>query len=124
MGTRKERLRMGNREAKLNSLMEHMSMLLEDGPDIIRLLENYNYSDNAECLEIITTLPSAVNIDVFIATVNRWREIQRRYNKPLRVYAFSYNTKVEKIFMRLVQEHDEILLTPIPGVWKGDVRHA
>lgn len=124
MGTWKERLRMGNREAKLNNLLKHLGVLLEDGPDIIRLLENYNYSGNTEYLEIITTLPSAINIDVFIATVNRWREIQKRYNKPLRVYAFSYNTEVEKMYMRLVQEHDAILLTPIPGDWKGSIEHA
>lgn len=99
-------------------------MLLEDAPDILRLLANYNYFEDAKMLEIVATLPSAVNIDMSIATVQRWKGIQQRYNKPMRVYAFSYNPAVEKLFMRLIQEQENIFLTPIPGEWRGKLSNA
>lgn len=109
--------RVGNFEA-------HLDMLLEDCSNIIQLLANYNYFEDSKTLELVTTLPSAVDIDVSIATVQRWKELQKRYNKPLRIYAYSYNPEVEKLFLRLIQESENIFLTPIPGEWKGRITYA
>lgn len=114
---------MGNK-IKPHNFEEHLEMLVDDCHDIVRVLKNYNYFEGADQIEIMATLPSAINIDVFIGMVNRWRELQEMYDKPLRIYAYSYNSQVEKMFMRLIQEHDKILLTPIPGEWKGRILHA
>lgn len=115
---------MGNKVALQRDFAEHLEMLIEDCSDIVRVLKNYNYFEDLEIVEIMATMPSAVNVDVFIATVNRWRELQQMYNKPLRVYAYSYNPTVEKMFMQLIQPHEQIFLTPIPGEWRGRIRHA
>lgn len=102
-----------------SSIDKHLDLLLEDCPNIVKMLSNYDFNNNPEYLELKTTLPAAINIDVFIATVQRWKEIQRMYKKKLRIYAYSYNDTVEKYFQRLLQDHEDILLTVIPGALKG-----
>jgi len=115
---------MGSKTVVTTDFGKHLELLLDDSADLVTQLAKYNYFEDAPTLEIKTTLPSAVNGNLAIAAVRRWREISERYNKPLRVYAYSYNDAVEKLFLRLIQEHDNIFLSVIPGEWRYTLNNA
>lgn len=103
---------------------KHLELIMDDSADLVAKLARYNYFENAKTLEIKTTLPSAVNGNLAIAAVKRWRELSERYGKPIRVYAYSYNDAVEKLFLRLIQEHDDIYMSVIPGEWRNTFNDA
>ena len=114
---------MGNRSSR-SLVDEKLASLIEDNNNIISNLIEGGYTPDSEVVEIVTDLPSAVDIDVCIGTVMRWKSIREYFNRPIRIYAWSYNVVVEKYFLQLVQETDDVLLTVLPGELKGANRYA
>ena len=114
---------MGNRNRE-TAINEKLATLVEDNPNVLANLIDAGYNPDSEIVEILTTLPAAVDIDVFIGTVMRWVNICEYFNRPIRVYAWSYNQDTEKIFTQLVQERKEVFLTPLPGYLRGELSHA
>lgn len=95
--------------------LEFLNSMVEDGPDVISKLAKIGITKGCENVSITTTLPSIINVDVFIATLQRWKNIQRYFDAPLRIWAVCYNTSVEKFMLDIVQEQENIFLTVIPG---------
>lgn len=114
---------MGNRNSK-PVVNEKLASLVEDNTNIIADLIEAGYNPDSELVEMVTDLPSAVDIDVCIGTVMRWKNIREYFNRPIRIYAWSYNVIVEKYFLQLVQEVSDITLTVLPGELKGANRYA
>lgn len=100
------------------TLDTYLTSLIKDGPEVVTNLYRAGYEKGCEEVAISTTLPSVVNIDVFIGTLQRWRNIQQTFGAPLRIWATCYNTSVEKYMLSLVQEQDKLFLTIIPGELK------
>ena len=102
----------------------HIEAVVMDCPDVICKIVQLGYHMDNEVVEIATVLPSALDISVNIGMVQRWRDISKYFNKPVRIYGWSYNTEVEKCFLSLVQEKKDIFLTVLPGELRGEKKHA
>lgn len=97
----------------LGSIDRHLDALLTDGPDIIQRLTRIGGA-NGPAIEIKAELPARVDCDIIIAMVNRWSDISFYYNKPVRVYGWCYNDKVEDYMQSLVCHRENVHLTVLP----------
>lgn len=102
----------------------HIDSLVTDCPDVISKIVQLGYDRDTEVIELVTVLPSALDISVNIGMVQRWRDISKYFGRPVRIYGWSYNTAVEKCFLSLVQEKADIFLTVLPGELRGEKKHA
>ncbi len=92
----------------------YLDAMVKDAPDVLYQLSQIKFTSADEPAEILTELPAAVNVDIILGMVNRWREVQVQMNRPLRVYAWSGERCVEKYVMGCVQRFPDICLTPLP----------
>jgi hypothetical protein len=88
--------------------MESRSKLTDDE----FLVYNLSQLDNLpEIIEIEGTLPVNVNLHAMLAKIRRWNELSERFNRPVRIYAGSYNLGIEKLMQSLLLEYDNIYLS-------------
>lgn len=102
----------------------HLGALVTDCPDVISKIVQLGYDQDSEVIELATVLPSALDISVNIGLVQRWRDIGKYFDRPVRIYGWSYNTEVEKCLLSLVQEKKDVFLTVLPGELRGEKKHA
>lgn len=109
--------------SSLLTLDDRINGVLQDSPDILyRLCKLDNNSDKP--IEIVSELPAAADPDIILGYVSRWREIQLYFNRDLRVYAWSYNTEVEKCVLGCVQNMQHICVTTLPIYLKENKRYG
>lgn len=95
------------------TLDERINGVVKDGPDILVKLSKLTPKDN-EPIEIVTELPAATDPDIILGYVRRWRDIQLQFKRDLRVYAWSYDTKVEKYILGCTQNMSHVHVTVLP----------
>lgn len=105
------------------SLDERIDGMMKDSEDILYKLTKLEAAPDRP-IEIVAELPAALCVDIIIGTVQRWSEIQKHFNRELRVYAWSYNAVVEKYVQNLVRNNDKVLVTVLPMYLKGDVLYV
>lgn len=105
------------------SLDERINGMMKDAPDILYKLTKLEAAPGRP-IEIVTELPAALHTGIIIGAVQRWSEIQKHFDRELRVYAWSYNAVVEKYVQNLVRNHDRVLVTVLPMYLKGDVLYV
>lgn len=72
----------------------------------------------SEIYELQAELPSAMDTRELQALIIRWSELSKALGKTIRVYAWSYNTEVEKHILSMTALHSNILLTILPAYLK------
>lgn len=109
--------------SKTETIDEHIKGLVVDGVDVLHHLSKISRGKD-EPIEIVADLPAATDPDLIIGCVSRWNEIQKHFNADLRVYAWSYNTKVEKYVLGCVQNMSRITVTVLPFCLKETMRYG
>lgn len=95
------------------TLDERINGLVHDSEDILYKLNKLPLNED-EPIEIVTDMPVVPNTDIIIGSICRWREIQKIYQRPIRVYAWVHTTEVEKCLLRCVQNMEDIFVTTLP----------
>lgn len=95
------------------SLEERIDGLVHDAPDILYKLSKLEQRGDGP-IEIVADLPAAPDVDIILGYVQRWCEIQKHFNRDLRVYAWSYNTTVEKYVLGCTLQMSHIAVTILP----------
>lgn len=108
---------------KMYSLDERINGLVKDSPDILYKL-NKLATPKGQPIEIVAELPAAVDPDIILGNVQRWREIQKYFDCDLRVYAWTYNTEVEKYLLGSVQHMSRIAVTTLPMYLKESKKYG
>lgn len=99
------------------SINERIDGCVKDAPDILYTLSRIEPRGD-DPIEIVSELPAAPDVDILLGIVMRWNEIQKHFGRDLRVYAWSYNTTVEKYLMGCVQNLSHIHVTVLPTYLK------
>lgn len=99
------------------TLLEALAKLPEDTGNVIYAVSNSNQVAEKE-IEIVSYLPARLEADIILGYVTRWREVQKYFNKPLRVYAWSYQPDVEKYILKCLAHNKDILVTMLPIKWR------
>lgn len=95
------------------TLDDRINGLMKDSPDILYKLSQLA-TPEGQPIEIVSELPAAIEPNIIIGYVQRWREIQKYFNRDLRVYAWSYSTDVEKYLQNCVQHMSHLTVTTLP----------
>ena len=106
-----------------NPIDRRIGSAVEDGPDVVERLTRLGCASN-DIIEIRTELPARVDCDIIIATVARWCDIARIFGKPVRVYGWSYNEKVEDYIQGIVAQRDNVHLTALPSYLREVKKYA
>lgn len=109
-------------QSRMN-LVERIDSLMHDSSDILYKITKLTPPDGKP-IEIVAELPAALDPEIIIGHVQRWREIQMHFDRELRVYAWTYNAVVEKYVMSCVQTMPKVLVTPLPMSLKGDTLYV
>ena len=109
--------------SSLFTLEDRINGVMQDGPDILYRLSRLNQPAD-QPIEIVSELPAAPDPDILMGYVMRWREIEKHFDKELRVYAWSYNTEVEKCVLGCVQNMSRICVTVLPMYLKENKRYG
>lgn len=99
------------------SLEERIDGLVHDAPDILYTLSKLEQRGDGP-LEIVADLPAAPDVDIILGHVQRWCEIQKYFNRDLRIYAWSYDTTVEKYVLGCTLQMSHIAVTILPTYLK------
>lgn len=105
------------------SLDERINGMMRDSEDIMYKLTKLQPAVGRP-IEIVAELPAALFSDVIVGAVQRWSEIQKHFDRELRVYAWSYNAEVEKYVQNLLRNNPKVLVTVLPMYLKGDVLYV
>lgn len=103
-----------NSKIKELTFEDRLKECVKDGEDVLYQIKQ-KITEDTEVIEIVVELPAAVDIDIIISHVQRWREIQKTFNRDLRVYAWSYSTDVEKRLLSCVQHMSRVCVTILPN---------
>lgn len=95
------------------TLREVLERLPEDTDNLLYKIEHSNQVD-AEEIEIVSYLPARLDADIILGYIMRWREVQKYFNKPMRVYAWSYQPDVEKYILKCLMHNNNIFVTMLP----------
>ena len=98
-------------------IVDYINSLPTDSDQPLREISNFEYP--AETVEIMAELPSYLNFGICDAQIRKWKDIQAAIQKPLRVYAVSYNIAVEKWVTAALRNDEDICITIIPCEWKA-----
>lgn len=112
---------MGNKTTQL-SLDERIGGVVKDSADIIIKLSKLSPVGD-EPIEIVSELPAAADPDIILGNIKRWQEIQKYFNRDLRVYAWSYTVEVEKYVLGVVQNMPRVAVTILPMYLKETKRY-
>lgn len=99
--------------------MSYINNLIEDCPDVIAKLSQSEQMSK-DCLEIVSELPSADMPDLIIGMVQRWVDIQKYFDKDLRIYAWTNNPTVEKYASQCVNPMSRVFITVLPYTFRGE----
>ncbi|MCM1215120.1 MAG: hypothetical protein NC548_11440 [Lachnospiraceae bacterium] len=105
------------------TLEERIDGMMRDSEDILHKITKLK-PPKGRPIEIVTELPAALCVDIIVGNVQRWSEIQKHFDRELRVYAWSVNPIVEKYVQNLVCNMDKVLVTTLPMYVKGDVYYV
>ena len=108
---------------KMYTLDERINGLVQDSPDILYKLCKLA-TPKGQPIEIVTELPAAIAPDIILGHVQRWREIQKYFDCDLRIYAWTYNTDVEKYVLGSVQHMSRIAVTMLPMYLKENKKYV
>lgn len=100
------------------TIEDRIANAVPDAPDVLYTLSRINPPAEGEPIEIVSELPAATDADIVLGYVLRWHEIQEHFGCDLRVYAWSYNTTVEKYVLGIVQNMSKITVTVLPTYLK------
>ena len=100
-------------------LEEHLNNAVSDAPDIVYRLSQLQHKEDSP-IEIVSELPAAVDVDIILGYIARWHDVQEYFNRDLRIYAWSYNTTVEKYILGCVQQMSRIYVTILPAWLRED----
>lgn len=100
--------------------------LLKSTKDDANLIPNLSTVTGADpdlkVLTIESELPAYPDPDIILGYVQRWREVQRLFGKDLRIFAWSYDTRVEKYILACVQNMPNIYITILPAEYRRKER--
>ncbi len=99
------------------SLEDRIDGLVHDAPDILYTLSRLEQRGEGP-IEIVAELPAAPDIDIILGYVQRWNEIQKHFDRDLRVYAWSYNVQVEKYVLGCTLQMPHLAVTILPTYLK------
>ena len=104
-------------------LDERINGVIKDSPDVIYQLSRIKQSDDTP-IEIVSELPAAVDVAIILSYIQRWSQIQKQFNRDVRIYAWSYSTDVEKYVLGCVQNMSHVFVTILPFYLKETKRYA
>ena len=113
----------GTTTSPLSTFEEFLVTLPKDDSNVIERLSKV-VQDDERPIEIISELPERFIPDILLATVNRWRDVSKYFNKPIRVYGWCYDDAVEKYIQQMVCARDGVQLTVLPHYLKEVVDYA
>ena len=102
-------------EALLKATKDDANMI----PNLSTLAES---DSDIKCFTIESELPAYPDPDIILGYVQRWREVQRLFGKELRIFAWSYDTRVEKYILACVQNMPNIYITILPAEYRRKER--
>lgn len=102
---------------------DRINAMMKDSEDILYKLNKLETPEGRP-VEIVAELPAAIHVDLIVGTVQRWSDLQKHLDRELRIYAWSYNPKVEKYVQNLVRNMPNVLVTVLPMYLKGDVYYV
>lgn len=105
------------------TLDERIDRVVRDSADILYKLNKIDAEDDAP-IEIVSELPAAIDSNIILSYVMRWREIQKYFGRELRVYTWSYTTEVEKYVLGLVQNMSKVSVTVLPMYLKENKKYG
>lgn len=105
------------------SLEERIDGLVHDAPDILYTLSRLEQRGEGP-IEMVTDLPAAQDVDIILGYIQRWAEIQKHFDRELRIYAWSYNTEVEKYVLGCTLHMPKINITVLPMYLKEGKLYA
>ena len=95
------------------SLDDRIKNAEQDGPDILCRLYQRDLTAVDE-VDILAELPAAVDVQLILAQVSAWSDLQKHLNKHIRIFAITYDRRVEKYVLGIVQHMDNISVTSVP----------
>lgn len=99
-------------------ISEINNLPVDSDPDILVQISKYHYI-KPDTVDIRAELSSSDYEPAILAQFYRWCEIAQRVNKPLHIFALSYNIDVERKVYKLLNSTPDITITVIPGKWKA-----
>lgn len=105
------------------SLEERINGVMQDSPDILHKISKLQPPEGKP-IEIVTELPAAIDVDLIIGCVQRWSEIQKYFNRDLRVYAWSHSADVEKYLLGCTLNVSNVYVTVLPMFLKENLKYA
>lgn len=106
------------------SLEERLSGAVLDSPNIVQRLSSIEQPPKGQPLEIVTELPAGLCPEIIIAMIMRWRELQIHFDRDIRVYAWSFNTEVEKYVLQCTNNMSHIFVSILPVKLRGDGKYV
>lgn len=100
------------------TLTEFISSLPVDDNSVIANIEKILH-EGLEMIELFSEIPARVDVDIIIGKVNRWSEVARYFNCPVRVYGWCYDNKVEEYITSVVNSRSDVFITLLPYTLKG-----
>lgn len=104
------------------TLGSRLKDMLWDTPDILYKIKTTPMRETRQ-YEIQADLPAIVDPDIAISQVLRWSDLQRLLAKPLRIYAWSSNTDVEKWVLSASANISNIFVTVLPTYLREGFEH-
>lgn len=94
------------------------SAVKDDANLIPNLSIKNNKNKDAELFTIVSELPAYPDPDIILGYVQRWREVQKLFGKDLRIFAWSFDTRVEKYILACTQNMPNIYMTILPAEYR------
>ena len=94
------------------------SAVKDDANLIPNLSIENNKNKDAELFTIVSELPAYPDPDIILGYVQRWREVQKLFGKDLRIFAWSFDTRVEKYILACTQNMPNIYMTILPAEYR------
>lgn len=111
------------RTREYSTLDEYLISLPKDESDVIEQLSKMELRDDRP-IEIVSELPARLISEILIAAVNRWSDISKYFDKPIRVYGWCYDDHVETYLQHIVSTRDNVWLTVLPYHLKEVINNA
>ena len=102
-----------NLPQNISGLDEYIDALVHDSRTLMQDLYN-SKSKNFDVIEIYADIPERQDFDYFISLVERWEDVSRQYNKPIRIYTYLHNIESEKYIQKLLANRKNLFITVLP----------
>lgn len=105
------------------SMEDRIDGVVHDGPDLLYKLSKVIVPEG-QPLEIVSELPAATDLDIILGYITRWAEVQKHFQRDLRIYAWSYTVEVEKYILACTQQMSHIAVTTLPIYLKESKKYG